>query len=68
MHKNNLVCSFFIKIGILITSNFISFQEMVQNGNAVKPDMTVLVLDASIGILHHCSMVVMSDDSVRSGR
>jgi signal recognition particle subunit SRP54 len=25
------------------------FQEMVQIGEAVKPDMTVLVLDASIG-------------------
>ena len=26
------------------------FEEMVQIGNAVKPDMTVLVLDASIGM------------------
>lgn len=25
------------------------FQEMVEIGNAVRPDMTVLVLDASIG-------------------
>jgi signal recognition particle GTPase len=27
------------------------FQEMVQIGDAVQPDMTVLILDASIGML-----------------
>ena len=29
------------------------FQEMVQISQAVKPDMTVLVLDASIGMMDH---------------
>ena len=29
------------------------FQEMVQISQAVKPDMTVLVLDASIGMMNH---------------
>lgn len=30
------------------------FQEMVQIGDAVKPDMTVLILDASIGTDPFC--------------
>lgn len=30
------------------------FQEMVQIGEAVKPDMTVLILDASIGMFSTC--------------
>lgn len=29
------------------------FEEMIQIGNEVKPDMTVLVLDASIGELYN---------------
>lgn len=29
------------------------FEEMVQISDAIKPDMTILVLDASIGELNH---------------
>jgi signal recognition particle subunit SRP54 len=35
------------------------FKEMVQIGEAVKPDMTLLVLDASIGMLLGLSLVLV---------
>lgn len=44
------------------------FEEMVQIGNEVKPDMTVLVLDASIGKIYKSFTSAASDKFTRSGR
>lgn len=44
------------------------FQEMVQIGEAVNPDMTVLVLDASIGAWQAGHKSTTSYGSCRSGR
>ena len=43
------------------------FEEMKQIGSAVKPDMTVLVLDASIGKWALRFVALPPDDTLRSG-
>jgi signal recognition particle subunit SRP54 len=43
------------------------FEEMVQIGEAVKPNMTVLVLDASIGMFPKLTPLLYLIDSYRSG-
>ena len=43
------------------------FEEMKQIGSAVKPDMTVLVLDASIGKWVLRFAALLPDDTLRSG-